>query len=101
MKWEYNVIQIDQAVKAGLGKLTGGALNYNIERISDILKTYGDKGWELVEVIAPVGTAGTANHLLLFFKRQIASVADPTKKVCNHEGQTGDFCTICGERLKG
>jgi hypothetical protein len=70
MKWEYKVIQIEDAVKAGFGKLTGGALKYKTESINAEINSAGNDGWELIEVIAPVGTAGTANHLLFFFKRQ-------------------------------
>jgi hypothetical protein len=69
MKWEYKVVQIDNAVKGGFGKLTGGALSYKTESINTDINAAGNEGWELIEVIAPIGTAGTANHLLLFFKR--------------------------------
>lgn len=70
MNWEYKVIQIDNAVKVGVGKFFGGALSYNTELITNTVNAEGNNGWELTEVIAPVGTTGTATQLLMFFKRQ-------------------------------
>lgn len=72
MKWEYKVLQIDNALKAGFGKLMGDSLSYNTEQISSTINSEGNQGWELIEVIPTVGSTGTASKLLLFFKRQKA-----------------------------
>jgi Domain of unknown function (DUF4177) len=69
MNWEYKVLQIDNALKGGFGKLMGDSLSYITEQITSVVNTDGNQGWELVEVIPTVGSTGTASKLLLFFKR--------------------------------
>jgi len=69
-EWEYQAVQIDNALKVGTGRLFGAVLNFKTREINDILNRYGKDGWELVQVVPTIGAHGTAEKLLCIFKRE-------------------------------
>ena len=63
-KWEYKTIKIDSK-----SSWMGGKFDYS--KIDGYLKTFGDDGWELVNVMPINKGAGSTEGLVLFFKKLV------------------------------
>jgi hypothetical protein len=70
-KWENHCVQLEGTQKAGLGRMMGDQLSFDTDKINAYLNKVGKDGWELVSAISSIGSHGTSDKLLLFFKREV------------------------------
>jgi len=70
-KWQNRCVELDEVLKMGLGRVSGGVLSFDTKKINDYLTKLDKDGWEVVSVVPTIGAHGTANKILIFIKREV------------------------------